>query len=274
MKRTQPHGLIRAATTAIACLASLGAMAQTDSALATLAQPFVTINGLVQTNARADLLLREQLARGAPDSQETRAGVRDALINLALMEQQSRLEGLDKDIWMQAKLELVRQTLLSQAWQQKVGNEAPASEAELKAEYQQQLARMGDKEFLLRHLVVADEAMAKTLIEKLRAGAPLSELAKAHSIDASTQSKGGLGEWTLPSNFLPAVASAVANLKKGSFALQAVQLPLGWYVLQLEDVRPFKAPTMDAIKEQLAGILARRAIDARLKTLRDKAQVL
>lgn len=245
-----------------------------QSAPATLEQPFVTVNGLVQTNARAVLLLREQLARGAPDSKETRAGVREALIDLALMEQQARMEGLDKTPWVQEKAELARQTLLAQAWQQKVLGQALAGEAELNAEYQQQVARMGDKEVLLRHLVVADEATAHLLIEKLRAGAPLSELAKAHSIDVSTQSKGGLGNWTLPINFLPAVALAVAPLNKGGFTLEPVHLNLGWYVLQVEGVRPFKAPALDAIKAQLVEILERRAIEARLKTLRDKARVL
>ena len=266
----KPKALIACAT-AMACLLSLAATAAPDDSAN---KPFVTVNGLVQTNARAELMLREQLARGVADSQETRTGVRDALINLALMEQQARAAGLDKDSLVQAQVELARQTLLAQAWQRKVLSEVPATEAELKAEYQLQVARLGDKEVLLRHLLLADEATAQTLIEKMRSGALMSDLAKDHSIDTPTKSRGGLADWVLPSNLLPSVATAVASLKKGGFTPQPVQSPLGWHVLQLEDVRAFKVPTQDEIKAQLSEILARRAIDARLKALRDKARVL
>ena len=124
------------------CLVSFSAMAveaKADSQGA-LAKPFVTVNGLVQTTARAELLLREQLGRGATVSNELRLSVRDTLISLALMEQQARSAGLDKDALVQAQVELARQNILAQVWQQKVLSESPFSEAEFQAEYALQIA--------------------------------------------------------------------------------------------------------------------------------------
>ena len=64
--------------------------AASDNGQATLSQAFVTVNGEIQSNARAEVLLREQIARGATDSPELRSGVREVLINQAMMAQEAR----------------------------------------------------------------------------------------------------------------------------------------------------------------------------------------
>lgn len=257
---------------AIFCLTSLCAIAK-DEVKATLVKPYVTVNGMVQPVTLAELLLREQMARGAPDSNELRNGVHDTLINLALMEQQARSVGLDKDALVQAQVELVRQNILAQAWQQKILSETPITDAELQSEYAVQVARLGDKEVLIRHVLVSDESTAKLLIEKLQAGSKIADLAKEYSRDASTQNRGGLADWALPVNIQSPVAEAVLKLVKGKFTLQPVRSELGWHILQLEDTRPFKSPSLTELKPQLSQIIARRTIDARLKALRDKAKV-
>ena len=257
----------------IFCLASIGSAMAEDDLKAALAKPYVTVNGQAQPNAQAEILLREQIARGAPDSQELRDGVREALVNQALMEQEARKAGLDKELLVQAQIALAQKNILAQAWQQKVLGETPIKDEELKAEYDRQLARLGDKEYLVRHLLVNDEATAKLLVEKLQAGARMADLAKEYSRDAATQDKGGLTGWTSLANYLPPVAEAVAKLGKGKFAPQPVHSELGWHVMQLEDTRPFKAPTLEALKPQLTQIVARRVLEARLKTLNDGAKV-
>ncbi len=52
-----------------------------------LSRPFVTVNGEPQSLARAEVLLREQIARGAPNSPQVQAAVREVLGNQALMSQ-------------------------------------------------------------------------------------------------------------------------------------------------------------------------------------------
>jgi peptidyl-prolyl cis-trans isomerase C len=258
---------------AIFCLTSFFAIAAEDDVKTTLAKPYVTVNGKTQTNARAEILLREQLARGVADSQALRASVRDTLINLALMEQQAQDSFLDKEVLVEAQIELARQNILAQAWQQKVLSETTVSNAVIQSEYALQISRMGTQEFLLRHLLVSEESTAKLLIEKLQSGSKMADLAKEYSRDVSTQNRGGLTDWANPSNLMPAVAQAVAKLSKGKFSLQPVHSELGWHILQLEDTRSLKAPSLEDIKIQLSQIVGRRLIDARLKPLRDRAKV-
>jgi len=258
---------------AFLCLDATSAFAVEDDSKAALAKPYVTVNGTIQPVARAEVMLREQIARGVQDSQQLRDGVRDLLINQALMEQEARKAGLDKELLVQAKIDLARQNILAQAWQQKVLSEFKIKDSDIKAEYESQIARLGDKEYLIRHLLVAEESTAKLLIEKIQSGAKIADLAKEYSRDPGTNEKGGLTDWTAQGNLLPELAAVIKTLSKGKLAAHAVKTNSGWHVVQLEDVRPYKAPSMQDLKPQLDQIIARRVLDEQLKALRDKAKV-
>jgi peptidyl-prolyl cis-trans isomerase C len=72
---------------------------------------------------------------------------------------------------------------------------------------------------------------------------------------------------------LPPLAEAVKTLSKGKFAPHAIKTDSGWHIIQLEDVRPYKAPSMEDIKPQLTLIVARRYLDAQVEALQEKASV-
>lgn len=267
------HKFLNRVAAVILCLMATKAFAAQDDLKTQLAQPYVTVNGIVQPNARAEVMLREQLGRGINDSKELRDGVREILISQSLMEQEARKAGLDKEPLVQAQIDLAQQNILAQTWQQKVLSELTIKDDEIKAEYDKQIARLGDKEYLVRHLLVADESTAKLLIEKLQSGGKMADLAKEYSRDAATKDKGGLTDWTSIVNYLPPIAEVVPKLSKGKFTTQAVQSNLGWHILQLDDTRPFKAPALESIKPQLSQILARKMLEARILKLKNAAKV-
>jgi peptidyl-prolyl cis-trans isomerase C len=271
--------IFKLAIVGMAATASVNAVAQTapakdaKEAATTLAQPFVTINGEAQSNARAEVLLREHLSRGTPDNAELRQGVREQLINQSVMAQQARKAGLDKEPLVQAQLDLARQAILAQIWQQKVLSEVVVKDEELKAEYDRQVARLGKQEYQVRHLLVAEEATAKLLIDKIQAGAKLADLANEYSRDPATQGRGGLTDWNVPANLQPAVAEVLPKLEKGKVWPQPVRSAGGWHVLQLEDKRAFTAPTLEASKPQLMQIIARQTLESRVQALKALAKV-
>lgn len=256
------------------CLASITAIAADNTELKVqLAKPFVTVNGVVQPNANAEVLLREQISRGVQDSQSLRDGVRDILINQSVMEQEARKQGLDKEVLIQAQIELARQNILAQALQQKLLSELSIKDEDLNTEYKTQMTRLGDKEYLIRHLLLADESTAKLLLEKVQAGAKIADLAKEYSRDAATKDKGGLSDWVNQGKLLPALAEAVKPLAKSKVAAKVVKTDAGWHVVQLEDSRTFKAPALEELKPQLTQIVAKRMLEAQIKSLRDKAKI-
>jgi peptidyl-prolyl cis-trans isomerase C len=111
------------------------------------------------------------------------------------------------------------------------------------------------------------------LIDKIQAGAKLADLASEYSRDAATQGRGGLTDWNVPVNLLPAVAEVLPKLEKGKVWPQPVRSAGGWHVLQLEDKRAFTAPTLEATKPQLMQIIARQALESRLQALRAQAKL-
>lgn len=236
-------------------------------------QAFVTVNGSAQSVAMAELLLREQLLRGAPDSAELRNGVREALVSNALMEQEAKKAGLDKNPLLQAQMEMARQRVLINAWQQKWLGDEKIGDAEVSAEYNRQVQRMAGNDVRLRQVLVSDEVSAKLLLEKARSGSKLDELAKEYSREPSAKTTGGLSDWINAADLLPPLAEAVKNAAKGQLLVAPVQTPNGWHVVQVEDLRVFKPLPMDEVKPQILALLQQRALQGRLKNLREQAQV-
>jgi peptidyl-prolyl cis-trans isomerase C len=240
---------------------------------AQLARPFVTVNGQAVPNAQAEVLLREQLSRGAPDTPELRQGVRQMLINQTLMAQQAQTAGLANNPLVQAQMALAQQNVLAQAWQQQELSTLTIKDADLKTEYDGQVAKLGDTDYLIRHLLVKEEATAKLLLEKINAGSKVADLTRDYSQDAQTRERGGLTDWTNVAALSPALAAAVKATTKGKVASKPVQTDAGWHVLQVEDSRAAKFASLEEAKPQLAAAIARRLMEDRLKVLQSQARI-
>mgnify|MGYP005858206269 CR=1 FL=1 len=96
-----------------------------------------------------------------------------------------------------------------------------------------------------RHILVADQAVARDLIAQLQAGADVAQLATQYSLDSSTARLGGDLDWVSEGDLLqPEVERAIFALGPGELALYPVQSSLGYHVVQtLERVqdRPLSA---------------------------------
>ncbi len=125
----------------------------------------LTVNGQTLSAERGELLLREQLARGVPDSPQLRNVIRETLINQVVMAQDALKQSLDKQPQVKVRLELAEQNTLAQAWQQKTIEDAQISDADIQTEYQAQIKALGTQEFRLRHVLVADEKQAQQVLE-------------------------------------------------------------------------------------------------------------
>jgi len=248
-------------------------LAQTAAPQDLLSRPLVTVNGEPQSMARGEVLLREQIARGVPNTPQVQAGVRDLLVTQALMAQAAVKEGLDKLPLVQAQIELARQSVLTQAWQQQVAQAREVTDEDLRVEYERQVKLLGPKQYRLRHLLVNEEDTAKLLIDRIKAGGKIADLAAEYSRDESTRTTGGLTDWMAQGEMQPALLKAVESLKAGQLAPGAVRGPAGWHVLSLEDERAFVPPARDALRPQLLRAVGQQRIQAALEKLRESAKV-
>lgn len=269
------HPYSRFAALALA-LALLGSqtLAQTPPDVAqALARPFVRVNQQAQATALAEVLFREAVAKGSPSSPALRESVRESLIQQALMAQDAKAQGLDSNPLVQAQMALASQAALVRIWQQNVLAKQTISDADVQQEYAAQLAQMGTEQWLIGHIVVADEAVAKRLIARLQQGETLAALAAEFSLDPDSKTQGGVVGWVARDQLVPEVAQAMAQMTAPQLWPQPVRTALGWHVLNLQAVRPVTPPALDKIRPQLLELLAQKTLAQKLQELRQKASI-
>jgi peptidyl-prolyl cis-trans isomerase C len=147
------------------------------------------------------------------------------------------------------------------------------SDADMQAEYQMQVKALGTQEYRLRHVLLADEKTAQQVLVKAKSGTKLELLALESSRDPGTRDKGGLSDWVAEGRLSPVILQAVQSLKNGQLAAKAVETPVGWQVLRLEEKRALTPPTLESVTQQLKLAVAQKQVQAKLAALRAGAKV-
>jgi len=220
-----------------------------------------------------DLILKERLAQGQPDSPELRAALRDELVNREIFLRAAKAKGLDRDAAMKTQMQVAADSILIRSYINDYLKANPITDEVLKKEYDTIRAGLGDKEYRSRHILVEKKEDAESIIKQLQAGAKFEELAKANSKDPGSKDNGGDLDWAVPSNFVKPYSDAMVALQKGKYTATPVQSPFGFHVILLEDVRDAKAPAFEEVKPQLAQRLQGQVVEQHLAELRSKAGV-
>ncbi|MGD9869935.1 MAG: peptidylprolyl isomerase [Thauera sp.] len=239
---------------------------------AAAADSIATVNGVAVPAARAEAMIAEQRAQGAPDGEQLRNAVREELIRREVLSQEAGKKGLDKKADVQAQMEMARQAILIRAYLQDYVRTNPVSDADLKKEYEGIKSRMGDKEYKPRHVLVETETEAKAIIARLQNGTAFEEVAK-ESRDPGSRERGGDLGWSNPGMYVKPFSEAMVKLKKGSYTRTPVKSDFGYHVIQLDDVRDVKAPAFDEVKPQLEQRLQQQKVERHVLELREKAKV-
>jgi peptidyl-prolyl cis-trans isomerase C len=235
--------------------------------------PVATVNGVQIPRQRFDVVMRQQMARGAPDSEPMRAQVREALINNEVLIQEANRSGIAKKPEVQQQLEITRQEVIANAVVSEYLRVNPVNDAEIQKEYDRAKAQTGDREFRARHILVANEDDAKSVVAEIKKGAKFEDVAQKRSLDEGTRPKGGDLDWNVPSNFDKAFSDAMVKLEKGKMTEVPVRTRFGFHIIQLEDVRPVNFPPLTQVKQQIQQRLIGQKIDGYVRDLRAKAKV-
>jgi peptidyl-prolyl cis-trans isomerase C len=202
---------------------------------------------------------------------EQREQALDQLINMTLAAQAAEKDGLAKDPAVQARIELLRTQILAEAASEKYIKANPATDEEIRAEFDAQVAAM-PKEYKARHILVDTKESADAIIVKLQGGGDFAKLASSESKDSSASNGGDLG-WFSPQTMVKPFADAVVALEKGKFTQQPVQSEFGWHVILLEDVRSPEVPDFEQVKPQVEMFTQRKKLQAYLEELRKAASI-
>ena len=258
----------------LAALAAAGVQAQPAAPKAAAPAAATAPAGkALYPQAQFDLMLKERLAQGAPDSPELRNAIREELNTRELLVREAKKANLDKNADIKQQMDLAGQTVLVRAYVSDWIRKNPIPDAELKKEYDTIKAQMGDKEFKVKHILVEKEDEAKALIAQIKGGAKFEELAKKNSKDTGSGENGGDLDWNAPGGFVKPFADAMAATPKGKFTPQPVQTQFGYHVILVEDVREAKIPPFEEVKPQLQQRLQAAYLDRYFKELRAKGGV-
>lgn len=230
------------------------------------------VNGVAISQERIEMNVKGAVAQGQTDSPELRKAIRDDLISREVMVQAAQKNGLDKTADVAQQIELARQTVLVNAFVQDQLKKHPITDTQLQQGYETLKAKLGDKEYSARHILVASEKEARDIIAQLGKKGSFEKLA-AKSMDTGSAERGGSLGWTVPKNFVEPFANALLNLKKGETTKEPVQTQFGWHVIRLDDVRALKVPSFDELKPQLQQRLQQQEIQKIVTELRAAAKI-
>jgi peptidyl-prolyl cis-trans isomerase C len=235
--------------------------------------PVATVNGVQIPRSRLDIVVRQQTARGAQDSDQLRAQVREALINNELLLQEANRSGVARKPEVQQQIDLTRQEVIANAMVADYIRAHPISEADIQKEYERAKAQMGDREYKARHVLVATEDEARSVLADLKKGGKFDDIAQKRSMDTGTRPKGGDLDWNVPSNFDKAFADAMVKLEKGKMTEAPVRSRFGFHIIQLDDVRPVNFPPLSQVNQQIQQRLVGQRVDVMIRELRAKAKI-
>jgi peptidyl-prolyl cis-trans isomerase C len=245
----------------------------TTPAAATTSTPAVIVNGKPISTETFDFYVKNRANRATTElSGEQKQQLLDELVRIELAAQQATKDGLDKQPDVATRLALTHDNVLAEAaFQNFLKGKAP-TEQELRAEYEAQVAAVGKTEYRARHILVATESYAQSIIDKLQKGADFAAVAEKESMDNSKKQGGDLG-WFTPEKMVPAFAQAVTALKKGEITAKPVQTQYGWHVIQLVDTRDVSIPPFEEAKNQLGQIVQQKKLQAYIDGLKKTATI-
>ncbi|KGR75767.1 peptidylprolyl isomerase [Ureibacillus sinduriensis] len=165
--------------------------------------------------------------------------------------------------------EAFKENVRFQLLQEKATKDVEVTDEEIEKYYNQ-----AKYELNARHILVADEETAFTVVEKLKGGGDFAELAKEYSSDGSAANGGELGWFT--------VGSMVDEFNDAAYALELneisepVQSQFGYHIIEVTDKREVKDyGTLEEKKEEIKEAIAAKKGDftAKITDLLKEADV-
>jgi peptidyl-prolyl cis-trans isomerase C len=227
-----------------------------------------TVNGtpvpqaLLESVARArnlDLAKREQREQALA-----------LLTDYVLLAQAAQQNGFQSNAQFRAEVEAARLQGLANATLAQMQQQAPITDAVVKAEFDAQVARAGKLEYDFTQLLFDNADDALKAESEIVSGKPFADVykvwrAKAKQAKSFTRVRGD----QIPEE----LGKALSELKNGETTKVPVKTRFGWHVVHLDIVNPFTPPPFEQIKDSVRQTLLRRVGQERLHQLKDQAKI-
>ena len=212
-------------------------------------------------------ITRDEIDRAAEDNFETLIQVPEAQQAFFLSRQvaiqkiaarNAISEGLANSDAVQQRLAYQKEKILHDIWVAEQIH-ARVTENDIRAYFDiyvaPELAKQNEnvEEVQARHILVATEGEAETVIKRLEKGEGFAALAGELSLGPSASRGGDLG-YFLAEEMVQAFSDAAFALQPGELSVP-VETEFGWHVIRLEDRRVVPPPSFEDLSEQIRAFL-------------------
>jgi peptidyl-prolyl cis-trans isomerase C len=161
--------------------------------------------------------------------------------------------------------ELTRGALSQQLMNEQLGSRIHITEADVKTYYTANKDRYVEPaRAKIRHIRVSDQERARALLNGIKQGEDVAELAKESSEDEATKANGGLiEEDVVAGSYVPGIGDAneineaIFAATAGSVLDRPFQTDKGWEVIKVEQLHPLRPMSFDEVRQQATMQLLR-----------------
>ncbi|WP_211440858.1 peptidylprolyl isomerase [Collimonas humicola] len=241
------------------------AYAQTAAAPVSVAAPAANLGPGVIAKVNNVAITEAQLQRavqqsGLPDSPNLRAALKNQLISRELFRQDAeKTHAYDNRPEVKQAMQEAKDATITQLYLRDAIKPVPVTEQQVRTQFDNIVASLGDKEYKSRLIQVADAAAAADVLAKLKAGADFAQLAQQVSL-AQNKARGGDLDWVSfktpaveghTQNLPLPIAQALTALPAGGVTLTPVNWNNAYFILKLEQIRPTQVPKYEDVKAVL-----------------------
>ena len=212
-------------------------------------------------------ITRDEIDRAAEDNFETLIQVPEAqqafflssLVAIQKIAARNAIsEGIENSDSVQQRLAYQKEKILHDIWVAEQTH-ARVTENDIRAYFDTyvvpELAKQNEniEEVQARHILVATQGEAETVINRLEKGEGFAALAGELSLGPSASRGGDLG-YFLAEEMVQAFSDAAFALQPGELSAP-VETEYGWHVIRLEDRRVVPPPSFEDLSEQIRAFL-------------------
>ena len=192
-------------------------------------------------------------------------------IDRSLVIAAARKSRLSDDPAIQARLKAAEDDLLWAAFLERKVQDG-LTEKRVRKAYDRISGEAAEEEVKARHILLASEEDARSVIRALEGGREFQAVARDKSIGPSRESGGDLGYFSR-SQMVDEFSTAAFAMNVGEFSKAPVKTQFGWHVILLENRRRAEVPSMQEAMPQIQQEVTREILSEVLGGLRKGADI-
>jgi len=234
------------------------------------------VDGVAIKKNTVDKIATASTSSGVKASPDLRNEILQQLVLREVVSAEAVRRGIERKPDFQQQLNEVKQRLLADTLLNELSTQNPVSEKEMLTEYERQKTSLGGDaalQYKLSQIVLASDQEGRDVITRLRKGEAFDKLASAVSADAASKAKAGDLGWFLPLELAPVFGNVVVNLAKGGYTAAPIAFNNQWFVIRVDDTRPFKVPSLEESRPRLQAALQQQKRQKLIDDLLKKANI-